>query len=162
MNMFSVPKYTINKGSWWDLGECVSIKKILVYIVWDPLFWRWRTVLVVSTWVLVTWGGAILLLSAPTWIRGERQLLDTTGQDLVVSCTSLLSSLIFSTCIPHLSFLGLVLLVLIVFFVSWLGCFICLSVIFAKETLATVLSLVEKNLFRCGNTSWYAKVYFLL
>jgi hypothetical protein len=46
-------------------------------------------VLLVSTCVLVTQGGAILLVSAPTWIRGKRQLLDTTEKNSVVSCVSL-------------------------------------------------------------------------
>jgi hypothetical protein len=59
-------------------------------------------VLLVSTWVFMTWGGAILLVSAPTWIRGERQLLDTTGK-IWLSLVPLSTSLhLFSAFIFHI------------------------------------------------------------
>jgi hypothetical protein len=79
-------------------------------------------------------------VSAPTWIRGKRQLLDTTGKNLVASCVSLsTSSFNFSTYFPHLSFLVFVLGYLLVCFLSCLGCLISPSVIFAKETFVSVL-----------------------
>ena len=37
-------------------------------------------------------------VGAPTWIRGERQLLDTTGKNPVVSCPLLLFQAIKSFC----------------------------------------------------------------
>jgi hypothetical protein len=59
------------------------------------------------------------------WIRETRQLLDSTGKNSVVSCASLSLSLSlsflafnFSTYFPHLSFLALVFVKLLVCFIS--------------------------------------------
>jgi hypothetical protein len=44
-------------------------------------------------------------VSAPTWTRGKRQLLDTTGKNSVASCPShLFLALTFSTLFPLASF----------------------------------------------------------
>jgi hypothetical protein len=92
--------------SWWARRDCGSLKK-----AWCTQFEIHRSgdgerVLIVSTWVLVTWGGAILLVSAPTWIRRKRQLLDTTGKKSVISCPSLslLSCIYFHHLISALKF----------------------------------------------------------
>jgi hypothetical protein len=62
-------------------------------------------VLLVSTWVVVTRGGAILYVSAPTWIRGERQLLNTTGKKpCCLLCLPLLSCIYFQHLISTLMF----------------------------------------------------------
>ena len=47
-------------------------------------------------------------MGAPTWIRGERQLLDTTGKNPVVSCPFSLHS---SILLKHFKFIVLGLLV---------------------------------------------------
>jgi hypothetical protein len=58
-------------------------------------------------------------VSAPTWIREKRQLLDNTGKNSVVSCASLyFLAFNLSTYFPHLSFLVLVLVKLLVSLIS--------------------------------------------
>jgi hypothetical protein len=62
---------------WWALNDCGSLKKCLMYMVWDPPFRRWRMGTLSEHSGLCDLRGDILLVSAPTWTRDERQLLDT-------------------------------------------------------------------------------------
>jgi hypothetical protein len=125
-------------GVWRVLGELLEIVGASTSS-WCTRFETHRSEdgerVLLSTWVLVTRGGTILLVSAPTWIRGKRQLLDTMGKksDCLVCALSLLLALNFSIYILHLSFLALVLLVCLYCSISWLGCFPLASVIFARE-----------------------------
>jgi hypothetical protein len=76
-----------------------------VYTVRDPPFRRWRTGTLSEHMSLSDLRGAILLVRAPTWIRGKRQLLDTTGKiRLSLVPLSLLSCIYFQHLISALKF----------------------------------------------------------
>jgi hypothetical protein len=100
-------------------------------------------VLLVSTCVFVTQGGAILYVSAPTWTRGKRQLLDTTRKNLVASCPSyLLLTLTFSTSIPLSSF-----------FVLVLACFSCVLHILPRLSYCLLVCyLLRKLVIVCSSS----------
>jgi hypothetical protein len=100
-------------------------------------------VLLVSTCVFVTQGGVILEVSAPTWTRGKRQLLDTTGKNPVASCPSYLPlALTFSTSIMLSSF-----------FVFVLACFACVLHILPRLSYwLLVWYLLRKLVIVCSSS----------
>ena len=85
-------------GSWWALGVCGSPKTRRLYTVWSSPFRRWRRSILSDHLLFGEARELYPCVGAPTWIRGERQLLDTTGKNPVVSCPLLLFQAIKSIC----------------------------------------------------------------
>jgi len=75
-----------SEGSWWALGVCGSLKKRSLYTVWGSPFRRWRKSILSDHLLLGEVRERYPCVGGPTWIRGEHQLLDTTGKNPVVSC----------------------------------------------------------------------------
>jgi len=69
-----------SEGSWWALGVCGSLKKRSLYTVWGSPFRRWRKSILSDHLLLGEVRERYPCVGAPTWIRGEHQLLDTTGK----------------------------------------------------------------------------------
>ena len=65
-------------GSWWALGVCGSPKTRRLYTVWSSQFRRWRKSILSDHLLLGEARELYPCVGAPTWIRGECQLLDTT------------------------------------------------------------------------------------
>jgi hypothetical protein len=134
-------------GLLWALGLGATINS------WCKRFDTHRSgdgewVLLVSTSVLVTWGGAILLASAPTWIRGGVNSSIPREKIWLSRVPSLYFFVLnFNIYSLHLSFLTLVLRVCLSCFI-YKGASYLLVWSLLRKHLANVLSLVGKNLFK--------------
>ena len=94
----------VTLGVWWHLAglgdrevfgellEFVGAKKKDLYTVWSSPFRRWRRSILSDHLLLGEARERYPCVGAPTWIRGERQLLNTTRKNPVVSCPSHLHS----------------------------------------------------------------------